>query len=210
MDLSMRDCARLLGMQEAAVRRAIKAGDLSSLRVQDEPRVGRVDLLEWAMRAGVRVLPELFAAGDAGFSALGPAYAKGGLHDVGDVPWSEALGLLGLGAQDTDAIRSRAGRSFQVDDRGVALPRSRAPFVAGLEAPALHVLRRSSPAPLPDAEAGLQAWLLCAVVSPTIRGHLAVLARLAWLVADDAFVDLFRGPVSPERVVAALEEVPSS
>lgn len=208
MDLFMRDCARLLGVQESAVRRAVKAGDLASLRVQDEPRVGRVDLLEWAMRTGVRALPDLFAAGDSGFSALGPAYARGGLHDVGDLPWSEALDLLALGRHDTEAIRSRAGRSFVVDDRGVALPRPRAPFVAALEAPALHVLRRHSPAPLPNAETA-PSWLVCAIVSPTIRAHLAVLARLAWLAADDAFIDLFRGTVSPERVVAALEEVPS-
>jgi len=210
MDLFMRDCARLLGMPEPAVRRVIKAGALRALRVQDEPRVGRVDLLEWAMRSGVRVLPELFAASDAGFSELGPAYARGGLHDVGDVPWTEALGSLGLDRRDADVLATRAGHGFVIDERGVALPQPRAPLVAALEAPSLHVLRRPAPAPLPGAAARPEAWLLFAVVSPTIRGHLSVLARLAWLVADDAFIDLFRGPVTDDRIALALEEVPSS
>ncbi len=209
MDLFLRDCARLLGMREPAVRRVIKAGALPALRVQDEPRVGRVDLLEWAMRSGVRVLPELFAAGDAGFSELGPAYARGGLHDIGDVRWIEAFGTLGLDPVDADVLTTRAGHGFVVDERGVALPQPRAPLVAVLEAPALHVLRRAAPAPLPGAGPRADAWLLFAVVSPTIKGHLAVLARLAWLVADEAFVDLFRGPVTDDRIALALEEVPS-
>jgi len=183
------------------------AGSLPALRVQDEPRVGRVDLLEWAMGRGLRALPELFAAGDAGFSAIGPAYARGGLADVGDVPWIEALASAGISGRDEGALGARAERAFTVDHRGVALPRPRNPFVTAVEAPVLHVLRRPAPAPL----GGLgQAWLLFAIVSPTVRSHLAVLARLAWLVADEAFFDLFRGPETDERIALALEEVPTS
>lgn len=210
MDLFIRECARLLGLREPAVRRAIRTGHLPALQVQDEHRIGRVDLLEWSIRGGVRVLPELFASGDAGYSALGPAFERGGLHELGDVPWAETSAALGLPERYAAVARARSSGGFLVDARGVATPQARAPFVAPVEAPALHVFRRPAPAPLagPDA-AGPGAWLLFAIVSPTIRAHLAVLARLAWLVVDDAFVDLFRGTLSAPRLLAALEEVPA-
>lgn len=175
------------------MRRAIRVGGLPSLRVQDEPRVGRVDLLEWAMQRGLRVAPELFARADAGHSALGPALGRGGWRDVGDAPWAEAIAPLEL---------ARPARCFAVDPRGVAMPRPRAPVVGTQDEPVLHVLRRSAPARLPGAGEGPEAWVLFLLLTPTIRAHLAALTRLAWHLAGEELVDALRGP----SAAGALQE----
>ena len=199
MDLSERECAHVLGLAETAVRRLVKRGELPAARIGDDRRIGRVDLLEWALARGVSVPPDLFAArGDTG---LGPALLRGAL--VGpSADWREALAALPFPDRLRAVLEARLGRTIRIDERGVGLPRPRAPLILPVDAPRLYVASVASPQPIAG---GPPASIALVVVCPDVRTHLAVTSRLATALGDAAVVDALRSGGDREIAAALLE-----
>ncbi len=61
MLLTVSQAAKLLQVPEKTVLRWIKKDQLSSCRVNEEYRLNRVDLLEWATEQRLRLSPDIFA-----------------------------------------------------------------------------------------------------------------------------------------------------
>ena len=55
MQLTTRDAARLLGVPEPTVDRWLRTGELQAVRVNDQYRLNRIDLLEFASARGLEV-----------------------------------------------------------------------------------------------------------------------------------------------------------
>ena len=57
----IRDAAALLNVSEKTVYRWIEQGELPAYRVDDQYRINRAELLEWATSRKLHVSPEIFA-----------------------------------------------------------------------------------------------------------------------------------------------------
>ena len=60
MRLTVREVATLLNSPEETVYRWIESGEMPAYRIQDQYRVNRSELLEWATARKIPVAPELF------------------------------------------------------------------------------------------------------------------------------------------------------
>ena len=93
MELSVREVARLLGLSEEAVYRLADDEGLPAQRVDDQLRVNRAELLEWATARGIAVSGELFGAETpVALPTLAEALAAGGV--VPDLPGNDKGSVL--------------------------------------------------------------------------------------------------------------------
>ena len=81
--LTVREAAALLNTSEKSVYRWIKQGLLPAYRINDQYRINRAELLEWATARRLHVSPEIFAEPESEGEAppsLGEALRAGGIH----------------------------------------------------------------------------------------------------------------------------------
>ena len=198
MKLNVRQAARVLSVSESEIYRWVESGEIPCVMVKHQPLFGRAELLEWATTRRLPVSLELFENGDdrgAGLR-LADVLERGGVHH--DVPGIDRASVLRAIVQrlplsedeDPDLLlqillaRESTGSSGMGD--GIAIPHVRSPLVfPGMEAIAtLSYL--ASPVPF-DAVDGKPVHTVFTLVSPTIRGHLQLLARLSAALLDAGF-----------------------
>jgi PTS system nitrogen regulatory IIA component len=196
MQLSVRDAARLLDVSEKTVYRWARKGEIPFSRVNEQYRFNRVELLEWATANRVPVSPLIFAEPEApalclptlveALEAGGVFYRIGG----GDVPsvLREVVHHMRL-PEEVDRehlfqvlLAREALGSTGVGD-GIAIPHVRNPIV-------LHVPRATVTLCFLDRAVDFRALdgkpvsTLFTVVSPTVKGHLHLLSRIAFCLRD--------------------------
>ncbi len=219
MDLDVRDVAKLLNTTEEKVYRWARKGVLPAHRIdEDQYRFNRVELQEWAAARGKRVSKDLFgSAGD--LPRLAAALERGGVHHgVGGTTRIEVLEavsrLPGVPAGVDRALLAELliGRellgSSGVGD-GIAIPHPRDPLVVRVDAPVvlLGLLERPVDFGAPD---GRPVRIVFTLLSPSVRSHLQMLARLASALHDDLFKELLAAAAPAEAIVArvrALDEI---
>ena len=82
MQLTVSETARLLQVDEKTVQNWIRKKALPAFKVNDQYRLNRVDLLEWATDHGIKLSPEIFAIRDekVPFRHSRQALEAGGIH----------------------------------------------------------------------------------------------------------------------------------
>ena len=194
MHLTVREAAALLNVPERQVYRWVDEGELPFLRVQDQARFNRTDLLEWATNRGLPISLEAFDADrdpEDRAPSLAQALRRGGVHHIEARDRESAL----RAAVEATPLPPGVDREFLVDvlvsrehscstaiGEGIAIPHIRQPVVA----PGSAVLVSASylrepvsfgaPPGRPDAK---KVAILFLIVSPTVRTHLQMLAHLA-------------------------------
>lgn len=214
--LTVRDAAALLNVPEKSVYRWIDQGVLPAYRIDDQYRINRTELLEWATSRRMHVSPEIFSEPELEGGpppTLEDALRGGGIHyrikgrdkavvlravvDVLDLPGDvdreflyqvllarEALGSTGVGA-------------------GVAIPHVRNPIVLHLARP-LVTLCFLEHAIDYGALDGQPVHTLFTLISPTVRAHLHLLSRLAFVLRDARFSAVVRAQAPPDEIHGAL------
>ena len=222
MKLTVREAAKLLNVSEKSVYRWIKEGVLPAYRINDQYRINRAELLEWATARRIGVSPAIFEqpeSGDAPQPALSEALRAGGIHyRVGGHDKASVLhavvDLLKL-PDDVDReffyqvlLAREALGSTGIGD-GIAIPHVRNPIVLHLARPivTLCFLERAVHFGALD---GQPVHTLFTLISPTVRGHLHLLSRLAFALRDPRFGAVVKAQASPEEIFAALEAVEAS
>ncbi len=204
MELRTRDVAALLEVSEQTVYRWAREGSLPAHRVGDQYRFNRVELQEWAATHGHRVSPRLFASGDgAGASAsLVDALERGGVHygvpgDRREAVLAAVARLPGIPAGVDRALLhqllvARETLAPTAVGHGVAIPHPRDPLVVRVAAPhaLLCFLARPVDFGAPD---GSPVRVLLTLLSPSVRQHLQLLARVAYVLNDDRMRALLAG-----------------
>jgi excisionase family DNA binding protein len=83
IELTVRDAAALLNTSEKSIYRWIKQGVLPAYRINDQYRISRAELLEWATAHKKHVSPEIFEepqSEDVPPPSLEEALRAGGIH----------------------------------------------------------------------------------------------------------------------------------
>ncbi|HEX9640374.1 MAG TPA: PTS sugar transporter subunit IIA [Candidatus Krumholzibacteria bacterium] len=199
MLLTARQAASLLACTERQVYRWVDEAEIPFQRVRDQVRFNRTDLLEWAT---FRRLPISLEAFDANLDpedrtpSLMQALQVGGVHhNVPDTDRDSALRAV----VERTPMPASLDREFLIEvliarentvstavGDGIAIPHVRQPVVAPGASPTVSVsyLRKPVAFGAPD-EKPVQTIFL--VVSPTIRAHLQMLARIARAILDAGF-----------------------
>ena len=218
MKLTVREAAKLLSVSESEVYRWVEAGEIPCALIKNQPLFGRAELLEWATARRLPVSFELFENGDEGGAhlRLGDALERGGVHR--DVPGGDRAGMLRAiverlplaEEEDRELLlqillaRESTGSSGIGD--GIAIPHVRSPLVFPGTAGVATLSYLAAPIPF-DAIDGKPVHTVFTLISPTVRGHLQLLARLSAVLLDTGFKEALARREGGEAIVAEARRV---
>jgi PTS system nitrogen regulatory IIA component len=221
MKLTVADAAKLLRTSERVVYRWIREKSIPFHRVNDQYRFHRAELLEWATSRGMRVGSHEFAAplvNGAAISRFADSLRTGGVHF--DVPGLDRASVLRsvvermpIERDDRDLIydflvaREALG-STGVGD-GIAIPHVRNPIVLHVERPSIILCFLERPVDF-DAIDGKPVDTVFSVVSPTIRGHLLLLSRIAAALHDEGFRRAVLSRATPAEIMREAQRLEGS
>ncbi len=228
MQLSVKDAARLLGVSEKTVYRWARRGMVPFTRVSSRYRFGRSELLDWATGQRIAVAPDILREPPAApLPTLAAALEAGGIfYRVAgdDVPGVLRQLVNHLRLPDR-ADREYVYRSLLAREElaptavggGVALPHARNPLGLFLQHPSVTLCFLETPVDFGALDGG-RVHTLFAVLSPTLRGHLHLLARIAHclrnrsvrqcLAAPDGRAAVLRAVAAAEAGLAGVGAVP--
>ncbi len=212
MRVTVREAASLLNAPEAQVYEWIESGDLPAHRINDQYRINRSELLEWATGRNIAVAPALFHEDeeDERIPSVAESLERGGVfHDVPGATREEILrSVVSLLKLEDDGDRRTlldlflardAGAVVPVGD-GIAIPHVRNPIALSADELALTLcfLRQPVDFAAPD---GKPVFALFVLVSPNTRAHLKMLAKIAYVLRDPAFREAVKGRAPAARVI---------
>jgi len=214
--LTVREAAALLFASEKSVYRWIQQGRLPAYRVNDQYRINRAELLEWATAHKIQTSPEIFAEPE---SEAGPpptledALRAGGIHyRVGGQDKASVLrAVVDVMPLPDDVDREflyqvllarEALGSTGIGD-GIAIPHVRNPIVLHLSRPTVTLCFLERPVDF-GALDGQPVATLFTLISPTVRAHLHLLSRLSFSLRDPRFKAALRTQASREEIFDAL------
>ncbi len=215
MRLTVRDAATLLHLPERKILAGIRDGTLPAHRSRERYLLNGVELLEWAGAQGIAVSAKMLESLDvSGSLTLSGALRAGGIHH--DVPGDDREAVL-RGAVERLPLPADADREYLVQallareamgstavGHGIAIPHVRRPVVLDVPraAVSLCLLARPVEYGAPDG-APVRAFFL--IVSPTVRAHLHLLARLAHALRDPELHVLIDRAASPGAILGRIE-----
>jgi PTS system nitrogen regulatory IIA component len=220
MFLKVTDLAAAIGVDEKTVLSWIKAKGLPAHKRDDRYQVNRVDLLEWATNHGITIPPEIFAANDESPDRplVSEALLHGGIfYDLpGDTPETalrEVVSRLKLPPSlDPEfllqTLLAREALGSTAFGNGIAIPHVRNPIVGQTGESAISLCFLKNPIDF-DAVDGQPVTILFTLVTPNVKAHLHLLAKLAFLLHDQNFQALLHRPGTEAGImtaVRALEE----
>jgi nitrogen PTS system EIIA component len=219
MQLSLRDAARILGVDESTLYRWVRRGEIAARRIHDQYRFDRVDLLEFAGARGIAVPPDMLSDPEAHaqlLPRLSDAVRAGGVHH--DVPGTDKASAL-RAVVDSLPVPAGIERGFlhqmllareQLGStglgHGIAIPHPREPIVLRVTAPTVSVAYLATPVEF-DALDGRPVHTLFTVISPSVRVHLHLLAVLAAALRDADVLAKVEGRAGEAELVAAIARV---
>jgi PTS system nitrogen regulatory IIA component len=219
MQLTVRDVSALLKVSEKTIYRWINQGTLPAYRVNDQYRFNRAELLEWATSRKMNVAAELFDEPEstgAPVPGLVEALRAGGIfYRVGGTDRESALRSLVEYMRLPDEVdrdfllrvllAREALQSTGIGD-GIAIPHVRNPIVLHVSRPMITLCFLERPVDF-GALDGKPVFVLFSLISPTVRGHLRLLSRLAFALNDSAFKAAILRQASADEILAEAGRV---
>ena len=222
MKLSVKDVAELLTVSEKTVYRWISEGKLPAFRLSGQYRFNRAELLEWATANRLNVSPELFREKEIAYRELPEL--------------SEALQTGGIfyrlsGSDKRSALHSmveclrlpdEVDREFLLQvllaretlettalGNGIAIPHPRNPIVLHVPKPMVALGFLETPIDF-DALDGRLVHALFLLLSPSMRAHLYLLARLSFALRDPQLKSLISQQAKREEILTELRRISAS
>jgi nitrogen PTS system EIIA component len=222
MNLGVKEVAALMNVSENTVYRWIRDSKLPAFRVNEQYRFNRAELLEWATSRRLNVSAELFAEPADGRSpavSLADALRAGGVHyrvagadkaaalksaiDVMPLPDEVDRGFLLKVLQARESLGSTG-----IGD-GIAIPHVRNPIVMHVAKPRVSLCFLEHPVDF-DSIDGKPVHTLFVIVSPTVSGHLSLLARLGFALRHPGFASAIASRGTQEEILTQASALDSS
>ena len=215
MFLKVSELAAAAGVDEKTVLNWIKNQGLPAHKQDDRYRINRVDLLEWATNQGITIPPEIFVVNNETnhLSSVSEALQHGGIffNLPGDTPESalrEVVSRLTLppGLDPEFLLQTLLAREALGSTslgNGIAIPHVRNPIVGLAGESAISLCFLKNPIDF-DAVDGLPVTILFTLVTPNVKEHLHLLAKLAFLLHDQPFHELLHRPTSETEIMSAI------
>ena len=219
MQLTVRDVARILSVNEATVYRWIKEAALPGYRVNNQYRFNRAELFEWATARQVKVSADLFSEADEDaerFGSLADALTAGGI--VYGLPGDNKSAALNAVVQHMplppgidrkfllDILLAREALASTGIGDGIALPHVRNPIVLHVGQPQITLGFLEHPVDF-GAIDGKPVYCLFTIISPNVRTHLHLLSQLSFALRDDAFKAALERRAPREELFDLLDRI---
>jgi PTS system nitrogen regulatory IIA component len=219
VQLTVREVGKLLNVSESTVTRWIKQRGLPAQHVGGQYRCHRAELLEWATANQVKVAVELYdhLENDAEpVPSLVEALQAGGIfYQLPDTNKDRALRALVQvlplpeGIDREHLLRlflaREAAASTAIGD-GIAIPHVRNPIVLPVLRSRITLCFLERPVAF-GALDGQPVHVLFSLVSPTVRSHLQLLARLSYALHDAQFKAVVTRQGSRAEILQELRRV---
>jgi nitrogen PTS system EIIA component len=202
MKLMVRDAAILLNVSEKTIYRWIAQGRLPVHRISGQYRFNRNELLEWATAHRVPLSAGILTEEHPqDLPGLADALQIGGIfyrvcgNDKASV-LSEIVSMLPL-PEEVDrgflleVLMARESLGSTGIGNGVAIPHVRNPIVLHIPKPMIALFFLEKPVEFAAID-GKPVHTLFTIVSPTIRGHLHLLARLSYALQQPEFKSVIK------------------
>ncbi len=220
MQFGVRDAARALNVSEKTIYRWVKEGKLPAYRVNEQYRFNRAELLEYATSHKISVSPDLFEEPEddvrSPLPTLEEALQAGGIHyHIGGTDKPSALrAVIDIMQLPDDVDRqfllqvllSREYLGSTGIGDGIAIPHVRTPIVMRIRRPMITLCFLDKGIDF-DAIDGKPVEILFTIVSLTIRSHLHLLSKLAFVLRDPNFRALLGRHGMPEEIMAEVHRV---
>lgn len=218
MDLTLREAAKILHVEEETVESWVRAGTIPSHRYQDREMFSRTELQEWAVLNKRPITSELLASNGSGDlpPRLADAVERGGVHYR--VPGGNRETALRAVAQSPtlpprvnrdELSRLLIGResasSTGIGD-GIAIPHPRSPLVVRVDEPVVIVSRLDAPADF-HAHDGKPVHTLFTLLSPSARLHLLMLAKIAYALRDEKLKELLNAETDAKSIITRIRAI---
>lgn len=217
MQLSLRQTASYLGVNDTTVRRWISQRALPAHTVDEQLYFNPIELWEWAVETGVpvsRALLEDARRSDDEIPPLAVLLREGGIfHDVAGATKHEILAAfvnrLPLPPEQDrrfllEVLEAREALGSTGIGDGIAIPHVRNPIVLHVARPFLTLCLLRQPVEF-GAVDGRPVHALFMVVSPTVPTHLRILARLGFVLRDATLREMLRTRADTTELLDRLD-----
>jgi PTS system nitrogen regulatory IIA component len=215
VQLTVRDVAGLFRVSEKTIYRWISEKRMPAHRFHEQYRFNRAELLEWATAQSIAFSPELPDSNGADVSLAAALEAGGISYGVPGTDRETALRAVVASMPLPD----EADRAFLVEvlvareelastavGDGLAIPHVRQPIVLSVSAPLATLSFLERPIDF-GALDGRPVHTLFTLVSPTVKAHLRLIARVAHALRDDAFKSAVLRRAPREAILAEARRV---
>lgn len=216
MKLSVKDVARLFNISEKSVYRWIQNDALPHYRVGGQYRFNYSELLEWSSARGESLRAELFEEdreANACQISIGEALGESGIHyriegrDKEEILTSvvELMKLPESINRDVllQFLIAREKLGSTAIGNGIAIPHVRNPVVVHSEKPQISLFFLENPVDF-GALDGEPVSKIFLILSPNIRCHLALLARLMFVLRDVGVLAALKAIASRNDILTAI------
>lgn len=221
MQLTVRDVAGLLKVTEKTIYRWLKNGSLPAYRVNSQYRFSRAELLEWATAHQINVSVDVFrepSETEVSSHALSEALSLGGIYYriEGENKESALRNVVSLMRLPPEVDREfllqvllarEAMASTAIGD-GIAIPHVRNPIVLHVTEPIVCLSFLEKPIDF-GALDGKPVSCLFTLVSPTVKAHLHLLSRLAYILRDKSLRGILQKQGSREEILSGIARIES-
>ena len=219
--MNLDKAAELLQVPERSVLNWIRRDGLPACKVNDQYCLNRVDLLEWATDHGIKLSPAIFTEPEIEneeLPALSTALATGGVnYDVkGDdtqTVLKNVVDVLHLPPQvDREfmlqVLLAREALGTTAFGDGIAIPHVRNPILLNVSAPAISLCFLEKPIDFKAID-GKPVDTLFTLISPTVKIHLHMLAKLAYALRDPRFKTVLSPPAAHSEIMSVIRMIES-
>jgi len=219
--LSVRDAAGLLDVSEKTIYRWIQSKGLPAYRMNDQYRFNRSELLEWATSQRINVSPSIVGEPESAsviLPSIVDALRRGGIHyrvhgEGRDATLRSVVELLPLPTEVDrgfllSVLLAREALGSTALGDGIAIPHVRNPIVLHVEEPLISLCFLDEAVDF-HALDGKPVRVLFTIVTPTVRAHLHLLSRLAFLLRDERFHAALMGEASRDVLLGLAREAES-
>lgn len=199
MQLTVREVARYLGVSEKEIYRWVAEGSIPLHKVGENYRFNRTELLEWANSRNIRVSTAIYRREDDSrpLPSVAEALEAGGI--VHRLAGADKAGVLRSMVEvlpfppsvDREMvyqiILARETMGTTAIGNGIAIPHARHPIILQeVASPKITLFFLDQKVDF-GAQDGIPVQTLFWLVSPSVRSHAHMLARLAALVLTKSF-----------------------
>lgn len=219
MQLTVRQAAAYLGVDDQTVRRWIAERDLPVHKANERLHLNAIEIWEWAIEHGVPVSRRLLDDARRTPEQVPPLselLERGGIH--GDSAGGEKQRVLAhIVAQlplppevDRDflltVLEAREAMGSTGIGDGIAIPHVRNPILLHVKRPFVSLFLLKHPVDF-DAIDGKPVHALFVVVAPSVPVHLKVLAQLGHVLRDPGLRTLLADRASADRILAGVRDI---
>jgi nitrogen PTS system EIIA component len=222
MKMTVREASKLFKVSEKTIYRWIEQKNLPAYRINKQFRFNQTELLEWAAACRTSFSPDLLGEPESGSTPLPDpieALAAGGIHyrvagtDRDSVLRSVVELLRFPDEVDREfllqVLLSRESLGSTGVGDGIAIPHARNPIVLSVDRPTITLCFLENPVDF-SALDGLPVSVLFTLITPTVRAHLHILSRLAFILTDKGFRDVLKRQGSRDEIFAGVRRLMQS